>query len=76
MKVRSPITGTTNCELITSISSKEVIDIYKQQFNLDISRFFKDSENIYVFRCLDSLFEFYYPFGLEGDEEYYKLISK
>lgn len=75
MQVYSPLTGKQNCKLIKRINTSEIIEIYKKSFSMNVSRFFT-TETISLYRCLDTEFEFYYPFDSEGDESYYSELGK
>jgi 2-polyprenyl-3-methyl-5-hydroxy-6-metoxy-1,4-benzoquinol methylase len=74
-KIKSPITGSTNTVVEKIIDSKEIISLYSDQFNFDASSYFKDLEEIYVVKCLDTNYRFYYPFSIQGKEDIYKHLQ-
>lgn len=76
MGVKSPITNSENCTLVKEIDTSEIIEIYRTQFNIDISRFFTNHDKISQYKCLDTGFEFFFPLNLEGDENYYQKMGK
>ena len=71
MKKSSPVVPGGAVKVITSIKSKDVIDLYKQQSNIDVQRFFMNAETILVCECVSTRYRFYYPFDLIGDGKFY-----
>lgn len=76
MDVRSPFDNNLKCTLVQTISSKDVIEGYLKYFDVKVERYFKDVNTIYVYKCPVTEFEFFYPFGLDGDSEFYEKLSK
>jgi 2-polyprenyl-3-methyl-5-hydroxy-6-metoxy-1,4-benzoquinol methylase len=73
---RSPLTFSNNVVEAGKIKSDEIIAIYAKHFKLNIESYFKNVPEVKIFKCLDTKYMFYYPFTLEGDENYYGLMSK
>jgi len=71
MGIISPITGLSNVRLVGKISAKTIIRRYKRFFQIDVSRFFKNLDEVNTYECLDSGYIFFHPFGLEGDSDFY-----
>ncbi|MFC1613112.1 methyltransferase domain-containing protein [Patescibacteria group bacterium] len=76
MNIRSPITNSNNVILEKDISADLIMKKYKEGADIDISRFFKGIKKIYIYKCLDTGYRFYYPLNLEGDDEFYKKLQK
>jgi hypothetical protein len=73
--IKSPITG-NNSEIIYEFNVKDVVNLYKKDFQLDVSRFFDGLDTFSLFECKDTGFKFYYPFNLAGDSRFYEDLSK
>ncbi|MDJ1473728.1 class I SAM-dependent methyltransferase [Cytophagaceae bacterium DM2B3-1] len=69
--LKSPISGSSNIRLVKDIPSIEVITLY-QDAGIDVSRFFENILNISIYECLDSGYQFYYPFTIDGDGLFYQ----
>lgn len=72
----SPITGKERCLIKESISTNKVIDEYKTILDIDISKIIDRDTEIQVYECLESGYEFYYPFHLSGDSGFYEQLQK
>lgn len=71
----SPITGKNNTELTDTFLSKDIIRIYKDQLGLDVSSFFENKNEFYLFRDNDTGYRFYYPEELAGDGKFYEALQ-
>jgi len=76
MNIHSPLTGSTNIRKVKDISIKNIIENYKTQLNVDVSEYFKDLGEASIYECLDSGYQFYYPFTLAGNSEFYEQLQK
>jgi len=76
MQVHSPLTGSTNVVLEKEILCSFIIDDYRKHMDFDVTRYFHNLESIQIYRCLDTGFRFYYPFDIDGDSEFYKVLQK
>lgn len=75
--VRSPITGSKNIYLEKTIKTSFIIEEYKKfEMNIDVSKYFKNTTEIFVYRCLDTGYRFYYPFNTNGDSKFYEDLEK
>ena len=75
MTIKSPLTNSTNIKLERSIKTALIIDKW-QKDGIDVSRFFVNLDEIKLYRCLDSGYRFFYPFNLEGDNQFYQDLQK
>ena len=71
----SPITLKQNTELIERFISSDVVNLYQQQVGVDVSRFFKDLPEFYLYGCKDTGYRFYFPKGLDGDGKFYEELQ-
>ena len=67
-----PITKKNSTELFASFEGKDIIELYRQHLNIDVSRFFKDHTVFYLYRCNETGYKFYYPRDLCGDGKFYE----
>ena len=72
----SPITKSQNVSLVTEIDKNIVIQNYKDECNIDVSRYFADVDNIKIYKCEDTGYKFYYPLNLSGDAVFYEDLQK
>lgn len=73
MEIRSPITGGATT-FYSSISTNRIIKLYKKYS--DVSRFFKNIDEVKIYKCTDTGYKFYFPFTLAGDGAFYEDLSK
>lgn len=76
-EMKSPITLSKNVVFVRKYSMKWLIGRYKKSFNIDISYLVESSGEKYLslYRCLDTGYEFYYPF-ISGDSDFYEKMGK
>jgi methionine biosynthesis protein MetW len=74
-EVLSPITHKP-AELIDTIPTKLIVDLYKEDIDTDVSAYFNGATEIYVYKCLQTGYRFYYPFDLPGDAAFYEALQK
>jgi 2-polyprenyl-3-methyl-5-hydroxy-6-metoxy-1,4-benzoquinol methylase len=72
----SPITKRNNTRPITKIKVTDIITLYKKQCDIDVSRFFKNLEEIEIYECQDTSFRFYHPSHTAGDGSFYEELQK
>jgi SAM-dependent methyltransferase len=69
-RITNPLTGTARVRLIEKLSVSRIIENYKSDLNIDVSRFFS-TEKLSIYECCTTGFRFYYPFDTCGDERLY-----
>ena len=72
----SPLTNKNNTQLADTFNVCDIIELYKNQLKIDVSRFFEKTKVINLYECLDTGYKFYYPMGLEGDGIFYEKLQK
>ena len=74
---KSPLTGSNRVELIETIRTGYLIEGYQKTFGIDVKRFFEGLDKLFIYRCLDTNYSFYYPIaGIEGDGKFYENFQK
>src|ERR1051325_3188497 len=76
MKICSPVTGSPNVSLCEAISVRQILRQYREQYQLDVARFFDDLGQVQIYRCNDSGYRFYYPQHIFGDAAFYAALQK
>ena len=72
--VKSPLTdGAT--KRMAAFDVSKVIKGYKDLYNIDVRHTFSKTATLFLYKCIDSDYEFYYPFNLAGDYEFYKQLA-
>ncbi len=75
--IKNPLTGKeNNVVLEREISSSVLEDAYKKELGMDVSRFFKGTEKVSVYTCLDTGYQFYHPKTTAGDDSFYQDLEK
>ncbi len=62
----SPLTGSDRLELEHLIPVEKIVKLYQAKYQVDVSAFFTELNNVRVFRCQDTGYRFYYPFTISG----------
>ncbi|OJJ19295.1 hypothetical protein BKI52_21005 [marine bacterium AO1-C] len=77
-EIISPFTSKNDVTLVREVSADYVIDAYQKAFEIDIRSYFikPTIQTIKLYRCNDSNYYFYYPFGLTGNATLYDQLSK
>jgi len=70
--VENPINSKFDFLLEEEFESEFIIDLYKNNKNIDISRFFEGIKVVSLNRCLKTGYRFFHPFNLMGDGIFYK----
>lgn len=68
---KSPITGSDNVAVVETFSSRDIIELYREQENMNVEKYF-DGDVFYILECRDTGFRFYYPFEMIADKEFYE----
>lgn len=76
MIVESPLTGNDNCQFIKSIQSEYIISKYRQNYEIDVSQYFENVDEVYIYECNVSKLRFYFPLQILGDSIFYKHFAK
>jgi 2-polyprenyl-3-methyl-5-hydroxy-6-metoxy-1,4-benzoquinol methylase len=70
-QIISPITGKTNITVLENIDCNTIIQQYKDDYKLDVSRSLNGVSHVSICQCNDSGFRFYAPDSVAGDEQFY-----
>ncbi|MCS7030514.1 MAG: class I SAM-dependent methyltransferase [Gloeomargarita sp. SKYG116] len=76
MVVTSPISGSTNVRLLQRYSAEELIRLWQQIFNIDITPELRGHMTIELYHCLDTKLYFFMPEDIAGSERLYQQLQK
>jgi 2-polyprenyl-3-methyl-5-hydroxy-6-metoxy-1,4-benzoquinol methylase len=74
-KPYSPLTGTSDTTLTDTFFCADIIKLYRNQLDIDVTLYFKGINNFYLYQCNQTGYRFYYPKGLDGDGQFYEAIQ-
>lgn len=72
---KSPVTDKNNVKLVDTFEVADIVRLYRQQENVDVEKYFQHGETVYLYRCEDVGYRFYYPFEVAGDEKFYQSLQ-
>ena len=75
MSIVCPLSGSSNVTLIEQINASDLIKMYNQALQADISKEFGDVKQIGYYHCIDSDLRFFYPM-VTGSEKFYEHLQK
>lgn len=75
MKVISPFVD-QECLLLNRLSADVVGKLYLEHYNIDISRLIDSVDEIRIYQCPITKYEFYYPSQLIGDRRFYEDVQR
>jgi 2-polyprenyl-3-methyl-5-hydroxy-6-metoxy-1,4-benzoquinol methylase len=67
----SPVTQKSPAKLVGKFPVKEITTLYRQDFDLDVQRFFTGIDEVSLYECVDTGYRFYYPFSMAADGDFY-----
>ncbi|HET9055406.1 MAG TPA: class I SAM-dependent methyltransferase [Chitinophagaceae bacterium] len=69
--IECPLCKQVHAELVDKISVEYLKRGYKRQFNINVDHFFNDLDNIGLYKCAETNYQFYFPFNVKGDSIFY-----
>ncbi len=76
MVVTSPISGSTNVQLVRSYPTTELIHRWQKNLNIDITAELHGHGAIELYECLDTSLYFFMPSDTAGSEALYQALQK
>ncbi|MEM6342622.1 MAG: class I SAM-dependent methyltransferase [Bacteroidota bacterium] len=76
MEVISPLTKNTEIKSINKIPVPTLVQKYQEELKLDIGTFVQGLETIELFECKKTGYQFFYPFNLDGDGQFYEKLER
>lgn len=75
-KIQSPLNSESTIELIEEISVDAIKIRYKNELNIDVTKYFQELKRFYLCQCCKTKYRFYFPFTMEGDGNFYQNLEK
>jgi 2-polyprenyl-3-methyl-5-hydroxy-6-metoxy-1,4-benzoquinol methylase len=75
LHIISPITKKENVKIVRKINPSIIIDQYRNQLNTDTSKYFENIDELFICKCTDSSYRFYYP-TISGDASFYEELQR
>lgn len=73
----SPLSLTINGAFLEEeIESSILINNYKKNVGIDISKYFENISKVQIYKCSDTNYRFYFPYSLAGNKEFYEALQK
>ncbi|HEU4718172.1 MAG TPA: methionine biosynthesis protein MetW, partial [Bacteroidia bacterium] len=73
-EIASPLSGKA-CRPVKTIGAGTIVDLYRKEYDIDVSAFFGNDPLITIYECPDSGYRFYHPFTVFGDPEFYAQLE-
>lgn len=70
----SPVTGKES-PVVDSFSVPVIIDGYRKDIGIDVSRYFNGMDELLLYQCPDTKMRFFYPASLAGDAVFYTSLE-
>lgn len=76
IQLKSPLVPDAVAQLTKTIKVGGLINQYQKELKIDVSKYFGSYNEIGLYKCSKSGYEFYYPFDLDGDSSFYKKLQE
>jgi len=73
--IKSPLTNTSNVELVRNLSPSEIEKRWQSSMGIDVGKGFSSLSEIQHWRCLETGLEFYTPSEAAGDSSLYEQLQ-
>jgi 2-polyprenyl-3-methyl-5-hydroxy-6-metoxy-1,4-benzoquinol methylase len=71
----SPLSGRA-CKPVRTLPSRQLVELYRNELQLDVSKYFMNIPEVTIFECPESGYRFYFPLSIFGDAEFYAELEK
>ena len=75
-KPPSPLTGVNNTDLSGNFDTNDIIGLYQEQLNMDVTPFFNGLDHLAVYQCKQTGYRFYHPQKIAGDGDFYNELHQ
>lgn len=72
----SPVTMNSASRLVDKFEVADIVSLYREQFNVDVRRFFSGIDSVGLYECNKTKYRFYYPFSIAGDALFYEQLQE
>lgn len=74
--ITSPFIENAPVVLEKNISKQGLISSYQRRFKIDITELLSSADTIRLYRCSQSGYQFYYPFTITGNSQFYEQLQE
>lgn len=75
LTIKSPLTNGV-IKKITEFKTSWITNAYQSELGIPVEQEFKKYEKIVLYKCKDSGYEFYFPFDVAGNDNFYFQLAK
>ncbi len=76
LKPKSPLTNAYDVSFLKKIDTNQLIDDWRETFDIDISEELEGCKEIYLYQCNQTKLKFFVPFKVAGSGNLYEQLSK
>jgi 2-polyprenyl-3-methyl-5-hydroxy-6-metoxy-1,4-benzoquinol methylase len=73
--LKSPFSEMDDLSIISKVSSKFIIDLYKTNFQIDVSEYFKGIDELSLYKDVITDYQFFYP-QIQADSLFYERLQQ
>lgn len=74
--IKNPFIADAEIEFQTSISKEQLIKKYKKDLGIDIKGILSSTNQIELYKCKNSGYQFFYPFNISGNSRFYEKLQE
>jgi SAM-dependent methyltransferase len=74
-EIDSPLKIKSKAQLLRTVNVDDLTYQYQKKFEIDISHYFENINEIGIYKCNSTNYQFYFPFNIDGDKEFYQKLQ-
>lgn len=74
--IKCPLTGSTKIRELKLFDTADICQAYYKQLQIDVSMYFNQYKKIMLYENIDTDFNFFYPFDIDGNSFFYEKLSQ
>jgi 2-polyprenyl-3-methyl-5-hydroxy-6-metoxy-1,4-benzoquinol methylase len=74
--ITSPLTHSQNVTLLKTFNTDQLINDWKNIFNIDITEELHNYPEVYLYQCNESKLRFFFPFDIAGSDKLYEQLEE
>jgi SAM-dependent methyltransferase len=73
--LKSPLSESKKLSVISRINSGFIIDLYKTNFQIDVSEYFRGIEELFLYKDISTDYQFFYP-QIQANSQFYESLQQ
>ncbi|WP_197022133.1 bifunctional 2-polyprenyl-6-hydroxyphenol methylase/3-demethylubiquinol 3-O-methyltransferase UbiG [Sediminibacter sp. Hel_I_10] len=73
--MKSTLVPEANAQLIKKINISHLIWEYEKYLKIDVSEYFEGLDEIGIYQCNETQYQFFFPFDIDGNSEFYESLQ-